>query len=212
MGDLLAQIFKEESSVKKLKEKLPYIFKIAELELSRGGHTGMEVGTLRERAIIAFLIYRFGEDKVLYDMPVNEAEADVKIEGHANPISIKTKTGKGFSGVKLKWTVDWDKVNEFYNSYLPSSDILFVQINWGFSGFFAYIPLSIQNSVFEELGREGYIKLPKQGTNPRGIEISANALRTCVEKTPFKISIDWKIEGELNYNPYTRWIEIWAED
>lgn len=40
------------------------------------------------------------------------------------PISIKTFTGKGFSGIKLAWTVDAKSSKEFLNNYNPSCDIL----------------------------------------------------------------------------------------
>ncbi|MCX7948432.1 MAG: ThaI family type II restriction endonuclease, partial [candidate division WOR-3 bacterium] len=48
MADLVGEIFRDEESVRKIKTKLPYLFKLAELETSRGGRAGMEVGTLRE--------------------------------------------------------------------------------------------------------------------------------------------------------------------
>lgn len=214
MTNLLAEIFENDLYLSKLKGKLPYIFKIAELELSRGGRAGMEVGTLRERAIISFFIYALGEDRVVLDVPINESDIDfyVKLEENINlPVSVKTKSGSNFKGVKLKWTVDWKKVKEFYSSYYPNSDMIFVQVNWGGEGLFAYIPKDIQLEVFNILGRERYIKLPKQGTNPRGIEINSEALEKCLKKTKYNINISWKIE-EINYNPYERWLELWQND
>ncbi|MCS6876577.1 MAG: ThaI family type II restriction endonuclease [Aquificaceae bacterium] len=215
MADLIAEIFKDEESVRKINTKLPYLFKLAELEVSKGGRAGMEVGTLREKVIISFLMYRFGINSVK-EPPVNYPEADVVIEGHDIPISIKTKTGKSYSGVKLSWTVDWKKVDEFYRKYEPSTDMLFVFVNWGAEELFCYIPQKIQLDVLNTIGKERYIKKPKQGTNPRGVEISAEALELCVEKAKekgYSINISWEVPAELlNYSPYTRWIELWAKD
>ena len=45
--------------------RLPYLFHLAELDSSRAGKIGMEVGSLRERIIVALLIYKFGEDNVV---------------------------------------------------------------------------------------------------------------------------------------------------
>ena len=85
-------------------------------------------------------------------IPITEPEVDVKLFG--NPISIKTITGKGFSGVKLIWTVDAQKAKEFRESYCPHYDILLVQINWDNIGGLYYIPLKVQKRLFEEIGKE----------------------------------------------------------
>jgi len=76
MSSHLIEIFEDEKLVEKIRKRLPYLFHLAELERSRAGQIGMEVGSLWER--------------------------------------IKTITGKGFSGVKLIWTVDAQKAKEFH--------------------------------------------------------------------------------------------------
>jgi len=112
----------------------------------------MEVGSARERIIVALLIYKFGEANVKTEIPITEPEVDVKLFGE--PISIKTITGKSFGGVKLIWTVDAQKAKEFRESYRPHCDIVLVQINWGGTGGFYSIPLAVQQRVFAEMGRE----------------------------------------------------------
>ncbi|CAD7768949.1 Restriction endonuclease ThaI [Candidatus Methanoperedenaceae archaeon GB50] len=61
MPDRLAEAFTDEKLVDRIKTRLPYLFQLAELESSRAGKIGMEVGSLRERIIIALIIYKFGE-------------------------------------------------------------------------------------------------------------------------------------------------------
>ena len=61
MSSRLIEIFEDTKLVNRIKNKLPYLFQLAELESSRAGKIGMEVGSLRERIIIALLIYKFGE-------------------------------------------------------------------------------------------------------------------------------------------------------
>ncbi len=101
---------------------------------------------------------------------------------------------------------------EFLEHYKPSCDILLVQIVWGGRGGLYYIPLEIQNEVFSEVGRSGYIKLPKSGTNPRGVEIAQKALLRLVRDTQTKrIKIDWK-KPDIEYHPYKRWIDYWREE
>jgi len=209
MASRLIEIFEDEKIVKKIKNKLPYLFQLAELESSRAGKVGMGVGSLREKMIIALLIYKFGEANVETEIPITEPEIDVKFLGE--PISIKTITGKSLSGVKLIWTVDAQKAREFRESYYPHCDILLVQINWGSTGGFYYIPLEAQRKLFDRIGRNRYIKLPKPGTNPRGVEITKDALTTLVnDDLSRSIEIRWQ-RTEIDFNPYKRWVEYWRE-
>ena len=210
MSDYLLQLFDDNNTVLKIQKRLPYLFQLAELESSRAGKIGMEVGSLREKIIVALLIYLFGEKNVETELAITEPELDVKLYG--NPISIKTITDSKIRGIKLIWTVDALKSKEFLNSYQPKCDILLVQINWNNYGGFYYIPLSVQKSVFDKIGREKYIKLPKAGTNPRGIELTGEALDNLFKDQNSKsISILW-YRTEIFYNPYKRWIDLWMED
>jgi hypothetical protein len=88
----IIEIFEDEALIVKIQKRLPYLFELAELESSRAGKVGMEVGSLREKIIIALLIYKFGEKNVETEIPITEPEVDVKLFGY--PISIKTVTGK----------------------------------------------------------------------------------------------------------------------
>jgi len=179
-------------------------------ESSRAGKVGMEVGSARERIIVALLIYKFGEANVETEIPITESEVDAKLFGE--PISIKTITGKRWGGVKIIWTVDAQKAREFRENYYPHCDILLVQINWNGHGGFYYVPLEVQKRLFNEMGRESYIKLPKAGTNPRGVEISREALTSLVENEDSQsIEIEWR-RTKIDFNPYKRWVDLWMED
>jgi hypothetical protein len=58
------EIFEDEVLRERIRNKLPHLFSIAELESSRAGKIGMEVGSIREKILIALLIYKFGERNV----------------------------------------------------------------------------------------------------------------------------------------------------
>ena len=209
MHEKLLELYTDKSTVQKIQNKLPKLFYLAELESSRAGKVGMEVGSVREKILIALFIYKFGESNVDTEIPITEPEVDVKVFN--NPISIKTITGSS-SGVKLIWTVDAEKAIEFSRNYTPKNDMLLVQINWNNGGNFCLIPTSVQSAVFNRIGREEYIRLPKKGTNPRGVEMTAKALRLLIsDKNTYKISINWKKEI-VEYFPYKRWVELWGED
>jgi len=111
MFSRLVEIFEDRELIEKIKKRLPYLFQLAELDSSRAGKIGMEVGSLREKIIVALLIYKFGEENVETKMPITEPEVDVRLFGQ--PVSVKTLTGKRFGGVKLIWTVDAQKAKEF---------------------------------------------------------------------------------------------------
>lgn len=209
MSSRLIELFEDEKLVKRIKRKLPYLFQLAESESSRAGKIGMEVGSVRERIIAALLIYKFGEKSVLIDIPITETEVDVRLSNE--DVSIKTITGS-LGGVKLIWTVDTQKAQEFRENYYPCCDIILVQINWDKVGGFYYIPLEVQKKVFDKKGRENYIKLPKPGTNPRGVEITKDALTALVNDSNSKqIPINW-IKTKIDYNSYIRWVDLWKKD
>jgi len=209
-GNKLLEIFEDNILIRKIKIRLPSLFQLAEQDSARAGKIGMEVGSVREKIIIALLIYKFGIDNVDTHIPITEKEVDVKLFN--KPISIKTITGKYLSGIKMIWTVDAFSAKEFLSNYKPLCDIILVQINWNDLGYFYYIPLDAQARSFNLLGKEVYIKLPKEGTNPRGVELSKNAIISLVnDKSKHKIEIYWK-KSPIKYNAYQRWIELWEED
>ena len=70
MSSRLIEIFEDTKLVNRIKNKLPYLFQLAELESSRAGKIGMEVGSLREKIIVALLIYKFGEANVETNIPI----------------------------------------------------------------------------------------------------------------------------------------------
>jgi hypothetical protein len=196
--------------VKRIQTKLPELFSIAELESSRAGKVGMEVGSARERILIALLIYKFGQENVETDIPITEPEIDVRVFG--NPISIETVTGRRLGGVKLIWTVDAEQATRFWQEYIPSCDTILVQVNWGDMGWLFFFPRSIQRETLQHIGRDRYIRLPKAGTNPRGVEISAEGLNILADHPQsLKIPIEWE-RKETKYNPYERWLDLWKRD
>ena len=128
MTNKILELFSDKVLVQKVQAKLPKLFQLAELESSRAGKVGMEVGSVREKILIALLIYKFGENNVETEIPITKSEIDVKVFG--NPISIKTITSKNFGNVKLVWTVDAEQALLFSQKYQPTCDIILAQINW----------------------------------------------------------------------------------
>lgn len=201
-------IFSNSDTIQQIKEKLPHLFQIAELESSRDGKIGMEVGSLRERILIAMLINFYGVDKVRTNIPITESEVDVIVDDR--PISIKTITGTNVKGVKVIWTVDREKINQFVENYNPECAMLFIHINWDGLGGLYFIPVDVQRRVLEELSVDSYLKIPPIGTNPRGVEISNEAMRILArQRDTKKIIFEWA-KSYIAFNPYKRWLDHWA--
>ena len=176
----------------------------------------MEVGNTREQILIALLIWQLGKDTVETDIPTTSPEVDVLVDGH--PISIKTVTGYG--GVKAVWTVDALSIDAFLQDYSPSADILLAHIKWDLTrqqlmrshpGGLFYIPIEAQMRVLNYYGIETYLKRPPVGTNPRGVEFDRQALRHLMnDKLTKSIAIRWQ-RAQIDYDPYKRWVDYWAE-
>jgi hypothetical protein len=204
----IEKIFQDSEIVSKIQEKLPKLFQLAELDNSRDGKLGMEIGSARERIIIALLIFKFGEENVTTNIPITENGTDVIV--FKEPISIKTVTNKKIVGVKLIWTVDAQKALEFIDTYNAQCDMLFVHINWNSDGGMYLIPKEVQNELLHTYGKEFYFKLTKQGTNPRGVEITNEAINALIKHDKVKmIKINWLRDDNKKYTPYDRWIELW---
>lgn len=207
-------LFDDEAFNERVKRKLPMLFHIAEQQASRAGKVGMEVGVLREQILISMLLYKFGRSAVSVNTPPNFPEADVSLFG--KPVSIKTVTARSKSvpAIKLIWTVDWIKVESFVKEYEPRSDLLIAIIRWGDKGGLFAIPVSAQREVLQLLGRERYLRMPPKGTNPRGVELSREALEMLLcHKLTRHLEIGWERPSRHDdLEPYIKWLAYWAED
>ncbi|MDG1701396.1 MAG: ThaI family type II restriction endonuclease [Opitutae bacterium] len=128
----IEHLFEDKIIIEKIQNKLPLLFEIAEINHSRAGKLGMEIGSERERILIALMIYYFGRENVNTEIPINKTETDVVVSNEN--ISIKTITNSLISGVKVIWTVDREKVLEFIRNYDVECKLLLVHINWNKSG------------------------------------------------------------------------------
>jgi len=165
---------------------------------------------INEKAVLTQK-HNFKNIKVVCDDVVPQVDVFVKGE----PLSIKTistKTSRLRGGIKLVWTVDAKKAMEFKNNYMPKCDFLLVQITWGGIGKLCLFSLESQQKVLNCIGRDRYIKLPKEGTNPRGAEISSEAIDLLLECEDTRVIEIEFIRGEIDYREvYTKWLDAWTD-
>ncbi|MFQ3610529.1 MAG: ThaI family type II restriction endonuclease [Fimbriimonadales bacterium] len=217
-GRPILHLFDDPNLNARIQRRLPSLFARAQAQVERGGRVGMEAGTLREKVLIALLILKYGRHQVETETPVTEHELDVRVGGYG--VSIKTTTltkpATRFT-IKVNWTVDAQTAQAFYENYEPKYDILLATICWENEGGLYVIPVEVQEEVMTQLGRDKYLEKPKQGTNPRGVELSAEAVNQLLKHSETKrLSIDWRISEEhrerLREQSLNKWIELWQQE
>lgn len=195
-------------------ETLPEFFAKLNKQCLRGRTIGMEIGKLRERNIVALLqVISEMETKqkffINYDLDDKLAEIDCYF--NYTGISIKTYTGKSIHGIKIVWTVDKKSCKDFVKNYEPCVDLLIVNIpnakdnKINDTGYIYYIPQKVQDFVFDNLNSK-YFKMPMNGRNSRGIELSRTAFDMLIDnKNTTTISFNWNCD-KINhlYDPTER--------
>ena len=189
-----------------IKSKLPKLFEIAEVESTRGGKIGMEVGILRERVLTSFFISKVGEDNVDSDSSATENSKDVQVNG--DDISIKTFTGSGYSGVKIFWTSDTESAKRVMDTYTPKFDLIVANINWGSNkGGLYYVDKQTQRQVMDSVGRNKFLKI-SSGSNNRGITYGTDVLKRLLNhENSLKIEIDC-VKTNEKFNIFERWVKL----
>lgn len=193
-----------ESNFKKNIENIGTPFLIAELESSRGGKGGMQAGTVRENIVAASLEVFFKTSNVDCSSRITESDKDLLLFNQ--PLSIKTKTGLGNSGIKVIWTTDYALARKFISTYNPKTNLILVKIKWDGTGFFYLVPLVVQKRIFQSLGRSHYLKPPASGRNCRGAEFTSIAIKKLInEDETVKIPIKFPKKDSIKINPTERW-------
>lgn len=189
----ISSVFSDQAFQTRVKNDIPGLIRDADDEGSKIGKTGMEKGSVRKNYLISYLKDYFGYSRV---EDVTESILNIDVTIDSVPVKIKTITGKG--SVKIKWTIDRGKVNDFLENYTPTCGIILVRINWDMderkrpSGFF-WIPIETQLEVLNQLGLEHYLIPPPPNVNSRGIAFSNIALETLLTHNgTVHIDVDWR--------------------
>lgn len=199
MNNLLARVLTDPSYVAIIVQKLPPAFELVEKELS--GNPA--IGLLREHVIVGMLMAFLGESQV---QPVRRGvQADVDCYVGGLPLSIKTVSGGG--GIRIKWTANAVKAEEFMSAYRPQSDLLVIRIVWGREGYIRYVPLAVQEQIFTRLGSR-YLDY-RAATNTRGVNLSGQAEAAInSHRGTLSISVVWH-QTVSSVAPYKKWVDYW---
>lgn len=189
--------------VASIREKLPPAFESVEPELK--GNPA--VGILRENVVIGMLVAFLGEEHV--ESVEGGVHPDIDCYVGKQPVSIKTISSK-YGGIRIKWTSETAKAEEFLTVFQPVADLLFVLIQWEGEGYIKYIPLEVQQEVFGRLSGK-YLDY-RPGTNTRGVNLSKAAKTQLLSHhNVFTLPIAWP-RGGSPAKRYERWIDYWKDD
>jgi len=200
MSNLIRELLTNPIYAEVIQRKLPPAFQSVEAELS--GNPA--VGLLREQVIIGMFIAFLGENNVT--LIEGGVHPDIDCYVDSEPLSIKTVSMS--AGIRLKWTSNAVKAQEFIKSYKPKSHLLVVRIIWGETEVIRLIPLDIQRSLFNEIGANRYLDY-RGSTNTRGVNLSLEA-EYAFNRNPNATSLPilWR-KSDLMANPITKWVDYW---
>lgn len=114
--------------IEKYVKGLINLYQLSQMECSRSSRLTPEVGSSRERDLISSFVSN-SELDVNYNI-MNDKEEDIII--NKTKISIKHSSNKSRSqtGIKIIWTVDTEKRNEFLKNFIFSCNILIVYVRF----------------------------------------------------------------------------------
>ncbi|MHA1723393.1 MAG: ThaI family type II restriction endonuclease [Promethearchaeota archaeon] len=178
-------IFNNIEFINKIKKRLPKLIYDLDSAFRKGGKLSPDIGNLREKMMIGILKKQY-PNKIKYNFESQESELDFKFEDEN--ISFKTSISKRF---KLIWTANYRKAIEFYENFIPSCSIILLLFQKKARGLYYFLLklLIVTHNKLNEL----FLKKPKKGTNPRGVELSTKAFNEMIKSPLYKkISIDWE--------------------
>jgi hypothetical protein len=190
------------------------LYQSSQKECLRSSGLTPEVGSSRERDLIA----SFASNSLLdvnYDIS-NEKEEDVVI--NKNNISIKhsSKTTNSQSGIKIIWTVDHEKRNEFLKHFTFTCDLLIVYVRFDKTienGVIEVIYMTRNELIHQQINsniRKEEIFKCLDG-NSRGVEFDKKFFGKIIEKSLFHVKISFTHFKCDICNPISKRLKLLAQ-
>jgi len=188
----ISKAFDDPNFQAKVRDELPKLFQEARKEALEFNQIFI-VGNFRKQKLKELLIDYFGEDVIDFSLTRDLPGIDAKVDSSF----ITIRTIRGNNQVKMIWGSDRIKMIERIENYVPNSNLILVKINWEMkekyqpSGLF-WIPIETQLKVFQRVGKNGYFKPPREGTNSRGVPLINQVLKILINDPSTKnIDIKW---------------------
>lgn len=183
------------------------LYQSSQTECSRSAGLTPEVGSSRERDVIASFLHNEGLT-VVYDIP-NKSEEDVIV--NTKKISIKHSSNKknSCSGIKIVWTVDESQRLKFVNKFVFSCDLLIIFVRFDrdiVNG--ELVILYIEQTTLIHQQQLCYIRNEEifkcLSGNSRGIELHKKFFDVIINKALFHIAIKFKVPDHEKCDPIAK--------
>lgn len=177
---------------RQVQKELIYLYQQSQLECTKNGKLSMEIGSSREKDLIAILYRHIGPD-VQYNVDIHVPE-DVKIFGEN--FSIKHSSAPvGQGSIKWKWTSDTKQANRFKEQLMSSSTseyyknmILVYVDNYSMKITIIGILKQVVIDGVKILLEDAFIS--RTGNNNRGVEFSNRMIKHIIKNATFRIVFD----------------------
>ena len=188
-NEYLKKLFEENNIIKLLK-----MYQCSQMEHQRNNRLTADVGTSREKDLVAYMKYILSE-KVNYKID-NEKEEDVIL--NERKISIKHSSVKTCSNasIKLQWTENKERQNKFIETFKFTCDLMIVYVRFKeiSNGEIEvmYCTVEILNELlnnFKENG-ENIFKM-RENSNGRGIEFNRNFFQAMIKHCDYNVKISF---------------------
>jgi len=187
------------------------LYHLSQMECSRSSGLTPEIGSSRERDLISSFVSNL-ELNVNYNI-TNDKKEDVIINDLKLSIKHSSNKSKSQSGIKIIWTVDFEKRNEFLKNFTFNCDIIVVYVR--FSKMLDNGELEIIYIRKEKLSEiHNNFKLIEKNVfncldgNSRGIEFDKKFYDEILKNINFHIKINFM---NINYdvcNPISKRVKL----
>ena len=178
--------------------KLIILYQHSQMEHQRNGRLTADVGTSREKDLVAYMKYVLG-DTIDYNID-NEKEEDVRM-GSCN-ISIKHSSVKTLSNasIKLRWTENKETQKLFMGGFIFKCDLLIVYVRFRGIDFgeleVMYNKKNSLNIQLENFGKTGDVVFKlRENSNGRGIEFSRKFFNSMVNTCDYHLKVKFSDIG-----------------
>ena len=189
--------------------KLIYLYQLSHYENQRNNRLTAEVGTSREKDIIAYMIFILNKSNVQYKID-NEKEEDIIVNGRK--ISIKHSSNKtcSSSSIKVQWTENRNIQNKLMKKFHFKCDILLIYVRFDKCNIKCgqLEILYISNELLNNIKKQMKNIFKTRNSNGRGIEFSSRFFDKIIHSCNYHSIIDFEVTTYNILGPIDRRLQL----
>lgn len=192
--------------------KLIALYQNSQLECSRNGKVTPEVGSSREKDLVASLKSNTNLD-VTYEIDTQEEE-DVIIDGRKVSIKHSSNNRISNSGIKVVWTANKKRQKQFVKRFIFTNDLLIVWVRFNKNvvgkGKLEIVHISKDtiyryHHLYQIQGKSPFKCL---SGNSRGIEFNKQFFQTIVNNCDFRVHVSFNNQEAERMGPIEKRLQL----